>query len=65
MTVTKRGQCWGCSKAMSFESVSLMTVTLAWYQDLMLVQDAASILQSCGGESFASLGAACKMSSRV
>lgn len=67
MTVNRRGQCWGCSnsKAMSFRSVSLMTVTLLRCQDLMLVQDAASVLQSCGGKSSASLGAACRMSNRV
>ena len=65
MTVTRRGQLWGCSKAMSFGSVSLMTVTLARYQVLMLVQDAASVLQPCGGNSSASLGAACRMSNRV
>ena len=65
MTVDRRGQCWGCNNAMSFGSVSLMTVTLARHQDLMLVQDAASVLQPCGGKSSASLGAACRMSTKV
>lgn len=60
MTVTRRGQCWGCSKAMCFGSVSLITVTLVRCQVLILVQAAATPLQPCGGKKSASLGAACR-----